>query len=103
MRERGHFFFVFPSKLALPSSSLSRPSTLTPLSLFFLFSRFFFLPSFPFLLVDRVVELVPQKYAVGYKVRTKVFLLKKMEREKREKLKSSAKRPRLKNPEKLKN
>ena len=56
-------FFLSLSPRDLLSNSLS-PRDLLSNSL-----SFSNLPSFPFLLVDRVVELVPQKYAVGYKVR----------------------------------
>ena len=64
-------FFVF----------LSRSPKPRPLSLSFFH---FVLPSFPFLLVDRVVELVPQKYAVGYKVRLEGFFFTKKGRERKE-------------------
>lgn len=66
---REDFFFFFRSTL---SSSLDLSLfflSLSPRDLLSNSLSFSNLPSFPFLLVDRVVELVPQKYAVGYKVR----------------------------------
>ena len=79
------FFLKTPPRRFSSSSSRALSPLFRSFCLFLYFPpHFFFLPSllsFPFLLVDRVVELVPQKYAVGYKVRKskKVFLLNKVE------------------------
>jgi hypothetical protein len=67
VREEQEEFLVFPFSpdvFLFFARSTSRPPLRS-----FSFSDSSPSSSFPFLLVDRVVELVPQKYAVGYKVR----------------------------------